>query len=89
MSDHDKPNGFDRLDQRIGSLWSRFWGTVLGIGSAALLLTALSSDDFSLSGYWPALVGAAVLAFLAAACFRSREGMLSILSDVGVSKRKP
>ncbi len=89
MSEDDKPNGFDRLDQRVGSLWSRFWGTVLGAGSAALLLSALSSDDFSLSGYWPALAGASVLALLAAACFRSREGMLSILSDVGTSKRKP
>jgi len=81
-------NGFDRLDRRFGMLWSRTLGTILGLIGAVVFSRSVRAEDFSLSGYWPAFVLCAVLWTIAFFCWRSRESMLSMLSDVGVSEGK-
>jgi len=88
MSERKNENAFDRLDRKVGMAWGHFWGTVLAIASATITINALSHDNFTLFDFWPILLIAAGLAWASRACFKSDEGMLSILSDVGVSGRK-
>lgn len=87
MSERRNENAFDRLDRKVGMAWSRFWGTVLAIASATITINALSNDNFTLFDFWPILLIAAGLAAASRACFKSDESMLSLLSDVGSSKR--
>lgn len=81
-------NGFDRLDRKIGMAYSRV-GAWIFMGIAFLVAwNTFGAPDFSVVTHWPALAFMAVLLWLARVCYRSREGMLSLLSDVGVSKDK-
>ncbi len=79
----EEENGFDRLDRRIGQLWSRFWACVLALVGLGFAVITLGNDDFALSTHWPGLLVAGALAFLARYFWTAKEGMLSMLSDVG------
>ncbi|WP_432199679.1 hypothetical protein ACRAQ7_08145 [Erythrobacter sp. W53] len=89
MSDRKETNGFDRLDRKIGSAYSRAIAWIILIpGGLLFAYHTLSSETFAITTHWPGLAAAAVLLILARICFKSREGMLSILSDVGTDKKR-
>jgi hypothetical protein len=72
----------ERIDRRLGMLWARFCGTLLGLGGAMAIFSAATLPDFSFGKYWPVLAMGAVLLAGAAACFRSRRSLLDQLSEL-------
>lgn len=86
MSKHASEDGFQCLDRKVGTAWSRFWGWSFMVAAIATFMAALNDENFSLSGHWPMLALAALLGGAARLCFRSKEGMLDILSDTARTK---
>ena len=76
-----KPNAFDKIDVKLGRIWSRIGGALFLIIGSAMLLALLGTDDFTFSGYWPMIAGIVLCFLLSWACFRSRGGLLEKLGD--------
>ncbi|MEZ5744524.1 MAG: hypothetical protein R3D89_12585 [Sphingomonadaceae bacterium] len=88
MADDSTETGFERLDRKVGMAWSRFWGMVL-IGVALVIAGSVVADDqFAVSSHWPGLAFAAFLLLLARLCYRSREGMLDLMSGTQSSRAR-
>ena len=75
----------ERLDRKLGLLVARTAGTFAGIAGVAAAWSVLTQDDFTLAGYWPVLVIAALLLIAARACFTARPSFLEMMSETPLS----
>ena len=70
---------FDKVDRKLGILWSRIGGTAFLLMGIAMLVSALSGER--LLDRWPVLLGSAVVLFLARLCFTSRRSLSDLLDE--------
>jgi len=70
-----------RLDRKLGTLWSRFWGGVLGFAGLAALASAFSAEDFTFGEYWPVIAVAGCFLLFSILLLRSRKGLGETLDE--------
>jgi len=74
-------DAFERVDRKLGRVWNRFWGGVLGLAGLGAVWTSLSDGIGALDQTWPFLAVGTLFLLVAAKMFRAKATLLETLDE--------